>query len=72
MRETITISLPKVLKSKLDNMTKQEHLNRSDIVRDALRKYFATQEFNRLRSIMVPKAEKQDIFIDEDIFKVVS
>ncbi|HPN32626.1 MAG TPA: CopG family transcriptional regulator [bacterium] len=72
MRETITISILKVLKSKLDTITKREHLNRSDIVCDALRKYFATQEFNRLRSIMLPQAEKQNIFTDEDVFNIVS
>ena len=43
MRETIKIILPKSIKQKLDKMTEKEHLNRSDIVREALRQYFARQ-----------------------------
>ncbi|GAG91770.1 unnamed protein product, partial [marine sediment metagenome] len=34
MRETITISIPKSIKQKLDRIVKEEHLNRSDIVRE--------------------------------------
>lgn len=72
MRETVTISIPKDLKTKLDKQVKKEHLNRSDIVRDALRKYFSIVEFRELRRKMIPYAEKQGLFTDEDIFNKVS
>lgn len=72
MRETVTVSLPKYLKDKLDKQVNREHLNRSDIVRDALRKYFAVTEFRELRDKLIPHAEKQGIFTDEDIFEKVS
>lgn len=72
MRETITISLPKTLKKKLDLQVKQEHINRSDIVREALRDYFTLQEFRRLRAQMIPFAEKRGIYTDEDVFRKVS
>lgn len=72
MRETITVSLPKWIKQRLDQATKKEHMNRSDIVREALRQYFARQEFRRLRGIMVPEGERRGFFIDEDIFREVS
>lgn len=72
MRETITISLPSFIKEKLDNLTKKEHLNRSDIVREALRQYFIRQEFRRLRRRMIPEAEKQGLYNDEDVFKKIS
>ena len=72
MRETITISLPNSIKKKLDKIVKSEHLNRSDVVREALRQYFAVQEFRRLRNLMVPEAEKQGIYTDEDVFRLVS
>ncbi len=72
MRETITVSLPKILKKKLDRQVKQEHINRSDIVREALRDYFTLQEFRRLRAKMIPLAEKQGIYTDEDVFRKVS
>jgi len=72
MRETITISIPKSIKQKLDGMIKREHLNRSDIIREALRQYFIRQEFRRLRQLMVPEAEKRGIYTDEDVFRRVS
>lgn len=72
MRETITISIPKSVKQRLDGIIKKEHLNRSDIVREALRQYFARQEFYRLRQLMVPEAESRGIYTDEDVFRSVS
>lgn len=72
MRETISISVPKVMKQKLDRIIKREHLNRSDIVREALREYFTRQEFRRLRGLLIPEAEKRGIYTDEDVFREVS
>lgn len=72
MRETITISIPKSIKKKLDGMVKEEHLNRSDIVREALRQYFTRQEFRRLRQLMTPEAESRGFYTDEDVFRNVS
>jgi len=72
MRETITISIPKSIKQKLDRMVKEEHLNRSDIVREALRQYFTRQEFRRLRQLMIPEAESRGFYTDEDVFRNVS
>ena len=67
MRETITISVPKSIRQKLDVIIKKEHLNQSDIIRDALRQYFVRQEFRRLRQLMVPEAESQGIYTDEEV-----
>ena len=72
MRETVTISLPGPLRKKLDKLARKEHLNRSDVMRDALRSYLSIQEFRRLRAQAIPYAEKQGIFTDEDVFKVIS
>lgn len=72
MRETITISLPVWLRRRLDKLTREEHLNRSDVVREALRQYFARKEFQRLRATLVPEGEKRGLYTDEDIFRQVS
>ena len=72
MRETITISLPESFKKKLDGIVKEEHLNRSDVVREALRQYFSVRDFNKLRGVMTAEAEKQGIFTDEDVFNIIS
>lgn len=72
MRETMTISLPAWLRRRLDKLTKEERLNRSDVVREALRQYLARREFQRLRTILVPEAEKRGLYTDEDVFREVS
>lgn len=72
MRESVTISLPSDLKKKLDQATKRGHVNRSDIVRDALRQYFALQDFKAIRKKAVAEAEARGIFADEDVFKEIS
>jgi CopG family transcriptional regulator/antitoxin EndoAI len=72
MRESVTISLPASLKKKLDQATKRGHVNRSDIVREALRQYFALQEFRIIRERAVAEAEARGVFTDEDIFKEIS
>jgi len=72
MRETITISIPKSIKQKLDRIVKKEHLNRSDVVREALRQYFTSQEFRRLRQLMIHEAESRGFYTDEDVFNKVS
>jgi metal-responsive CopG/Arc/MetJ family transcriptional regulator len=72
MKDSISVSLPAVLKRKLDKLTKQERINRSDVVRDALREYFTRREFQRLRSSLVLEAEKRGIYTDEDVFRQVS
>jgi len=72
MRETITISIPKSIKQKLDRIIKEEHLNRSDVVREALRQYFTRQEFRRLRQLMIPEAESRGFYTDEDVFRKVT
>lgn len=72
MRETITISLPKSIKQKLDRVTKNQHLNRSDVIREALRQYFARVEFRRLRGLLVPEGERRGLYTDEDIFRKIS
>ncbi len=72
MRQTITISLPMFLRKKLDREVKQDHLNRSDIIREALRQYFSVQEFKRLRKLSIPLAEKKGFYTDEEIFQEIS
>jgi metal-responsive CopG/Arc/MetJ family transcriptional regulator len=56
----------------LDRTVKEERLNRSDVIREALRRYLALREFRRLRGVLVPLAEKKGVFTDEDLFRQVS
>jgi metal-responsive CopG/Arc/MetJ family transcriptional regulator len=68
----ISVHLPSKMKAQLDRWSKKENQKKSEIVRDALRQYFTRKEFDELRAIMVPRAQKMGIFTDEDVFKIVS
>jgi len=72
MREAVTISLSKELKERLDKLVEGEKTNRSDIVREALKRYFAVSEFQKIRRQMIPRAEAKGIFDEEDVYKIVT
>ncbi len=72
MRRTLTISLPKELTRELDKASKAEGVTRSELVRDALKRYFAQREFQELRREMLLDVEAQGVLTDEDIYRSVS
>ncbi|MGM0575400.1 MAG: CopG family ribbon-helix-helix protein [Myxococcota bacterium] len=72
MRQTVAISLTEDLAEELDALASREGASRSQVVRDALRRYLAVREFQRLREATLPYAEAQGIFTDEDVFDVTS
>jgi metal-responsive CopG/Arc/MetJ family transcriptional regulator len=72
MRESISISLPEDLKAELDQLTEAEGVSRSDLVREALRDYLFVRRFRRLREELMPFAEAQGIYTDEDVFDAIS
>jgi metal-responsive CopG/Arc/MetJ family transcriptional regulator len=72
MRESISISLPEELRAELDRLTKLDGSSRSDVVREALRDYLFTRRFRALRQELMPYAEAQGIYTDEDVFRAVS
>lgn len=72
MRQTITISIPEAVKKELDTLSKQEGISRSDVVRESLRDYFFFRKFRALRAELLPKAEAQGVYTDEDVFARVS
>lgn len=72
MQATLTISIPTGIKSTLDKVSKKESMRKGEIVRDALKQYFAQREFQQLRKMVIPKAQKQGFFTDEDVFKAIS
>jgi metal-responsive CopG/Arc/MetJ family transcriptional regulator len=72
MRESISISLPEDLKDELDRVTRADGVSRSDVVREAVREYLFVRQFRVLRQRLVPYAEAQGIYTDEDLFREVS
>lgn len=72
MRETVSVSLPEEIKDTLDDLSEREGRSRSEVVREALREYLFVRRFRKLRGRMVPEAEAQGIYTDEDVFDRVS
>jgi len=72
MRQTVTISIPEELKRELDEVTRQEGVSRSDVIRESLCDYLFVRRFRSLRNRMLPDAEAQDVYTDEDVFNRVS
>jgi predicted transcriptional regulator len=68
----ITIRLDPRLEELLEQVCRQTGRSRSDVVRDALRRQLTLQLFEEARRKMIPFAEAQGIYTDEDVFKIVS
>jgi metal-responsive CopG/Arc/MetJ family transcriptional regulator len=68
----ISVNLPSKMKAQLNRLAKKEQQKKSEIIRDALRRYFTQREFQELREKMIPRAQKMGIYTDEDVFKIVS
>ena len=72
MQSNLNVSIPTQIKKKLDTISRKEHMRKGEIVRDALKQYFAQNEFQELRKMVIPKAQKTGFFTDEDVFKAIS
>jgi metal-responsive CopG/Arc/MetJ family transcriptional regulator len=72
MRESISISLPEDLKAEIDRFIRAQGISRSDLVREALRDYLFSRRLRALRQELMPYAETQGIYTDEDVFREVS
>lgn len=69
---TITIRLDKSLERLLGRVSRQSGRNRSEVVREALRRQLAIQSFEELRKRSAPFAEAAGYLTDEDVFQDVS
>lgn len=72
MKNTVTIRLDKDLEKMLDQVCERSGRNRSEIVRDALRRQLAILMFEKLRRQVMPFAEARGYLSDEDIFNEIS
>jgi metal-responsive CopG/Arc/MetJ family transcriptional regulator len=72
MRRTVTVSLPEELGEELDSFSTREGTTRSEVVREALRRYFAVNEFRKIRRSLLTEAEAKGLLTDEDVFRLIS
>ena len=72
MRETLTISLPKELRRRLEKMARAEGVTSSEHVRRAIKADIFRRALRAARRELVPQARAEGIYTDEDVFKIVS
>lgn len=69
MSQTLTIRIPDELRESLQNISETEHKPVSDIVRESIRDYVSVHKFRAIRKKVLPFAEAQGLFEDEDVFE---
>jgi len=69
---TLTIRLEPALEKQLAALAKATRRQKSEIVRDALRRELALGRFRALRGAALPLAEAAGLLTDEDVFRAVS
>ena len=68
---TITLRLPDELEEALQRQSSAAGVSKSDLAREALRRFLAVSEFNRLRAKLVRRAQAQGLHTDEDVFRAL-
>jgi predicted transcriptional regulator len=69
---TLTLRIPDDLRQQLDELSRQQQRPTSELVRESLRRYIATEQIKAIRRATLPLAEAQGFLTDDDVFKVVS
>ncbi len=72
METTLNVRISPELKRQLDALSQRTHRSSSDLVRESLRRYIASEQIALLRRMTMPLAEAQGFVTDEDVFKAVS
>ena len=70
--QTFNIALPKALVQKIDAVAKREYRNRSELIREAVRRYVTdTDEWEKLFASVRIQGKKMGIRSEEDVNRIV-
>jgi predicted transcriptional regulator len=69
MNRPMTIRFPDDLRKVLNQISREESLPISDLVRESVRRYAAVYRFRQLRKRALPFAEAQGLLTDDDVFE---
>ena len=72
MQETITINISSEIHSALDDVATKEGISSDDLINEAIKEYLFFHRLRLLREKLSAKAQRQGIFTDHDVFKLVS
>ena len=68
---TITLRVPDELDEALERQSSAAGVSKSDLAREALRRFLAVSEFQRLRAKLVGRAQAQGVHGDDDVFRIL-
>ena len=68
---TITLRVPDELDQELQRRSAAQGISKSDLAREALRRYLFVTDFRALRSELVARAQALGINTDEDVFQLL-
>ncbi len=72
MRTLLTISLSEDMAKEVTRISRRLRMNKSELVRNALRKYLPGQRFKTLRTKGLEKGRDAGLFTDENVFEKIS
>jgi len=68
---TLTLRVPEDLDKALERQSAAMGISKSDLAREALKRYLRVAEFLTLRSRLVARAQAGGINTDDDVFEVL-
>lgn len=68
---TLTLRVPDELDQALERQSAALGISKSDLAREALKRYLRVAEFRTLRTQLVARAQSTGINTDEDVFEVL-
>ncbi len=68
---TLTLRVPDDLDQALERQSAALGISKSDLAREALKRYLRVAEFRTLRTRLVARAQAGGINTDEDVFEVL-
>ncbi len=69
MRSVVSLSLDPALKKQLERVAKKSGIQKSDLMKEALRGYLIRKELQMLQERAQPYARKAGYYTDEDVFR---
>ena len=69
---TITLRVPDELDAALERQSHAAGVSKSDLAREALRRFLTVSEFQRLREKLVRRAQARGVHTDDDVFRVLN
>jgi metal-responsive CopG/Arc/MetJ family transcriptional regulator len=66
--DAVTVTLPPEVKAALDEATREEGVSPDEMIGRAVKHYLFLRRLRSLRERMVPHAQAQGIYTDQDVF----